>query len=220
VPSSGTRVDRPSGAVAVARRYRRLERPLSGVVALSVGVTAAAALFVLGLVPGLVVALAVVALVRVPVFESGGSARLVSGADPAAVRADVEGPTPPFLAFQWGIADEVRPTADGSAYELSYLFGLRSVRLVTEVRPLGDGGPDADLELVVTADGRPWGTYTVSVDGTGDGAVLDVEWESDRRFGLNRLPQWLVAEHYRGDVLVAQGYAVEERDASLSAAWR
>jgi len=47
-----------------------------------------------GLVPG--------ALVRVPVFRTSGTARLVTDADPGAVRAEFEGETPPPLAFQWG----------------------------------------------------------------------------------------------------------------------
>lgn len=204
----------PPGAVRVARRYRRVERPVSAAMALLLGAVVAAALLRLRLVPALVVAIVVLAAVRVPVFRSVGSAELSTDADPRAVREAFVGPTPPPLALQWGIADARRSTDDGGVYEIRYLFGLRSVAMTVECRSPADGD-SADVELVVTVDGRPWGTYAVSIhDRTGSTAV-DVDWASDRRFGLRRLPQWLIAERYREAALAAQGYAVVDRDATI-----
>jgi len=209
-------------AAAVASRYRRLERPLSGAVALLVGVAAAVAMLSLPLLPGLGVAAAVILAARVPLFTSRGHTRLATDASPGAVREDFAGPTPPPLAFQWGIADAIRETAPGSTYEFSYLFGLRSTTMAVETHRDGNG----DVRLVVTAGGRPWATYEVGlVDGGGSegadeieggGTTVDVTWASDRRFGLNRLPQWVVAERYRADALAAQGYTVVDREATLS----
>jgi hypothetical protein len=231
VPSTGDAADVvPSEAAAVARRYRRVERPVSGAVALLVGGACGLALWLLPLLPALLVAAGVAALVRVPVLRSEGRAELTTDADPGVVRAAFESATPPLLAFQWGIADEVRSTADGGACEISYLFGLRSVTMETAVRcgagDDGDGGTgtvrdgegsdDADLGLVVTAGGEPWATYSASIARRDDGSVVDVEWTSDRRFGLRRLPQWLVATRYREEALAAQGFAVPERDARLT----
>jgi hypothetical protein len=211
MPSST--VDPPDEAVAVAERYRRLERPLSAGFALLVAGGGAAVAFTL--LPALQAVVAVVVLaaaVQFPTFTSDGTARLRTDADPETVRETFAGPTPPVLAFQWGVADAVRPTDDGAVYELSYLFGLRSVE--TRVEPTVDG--DA-LELRVTADGEPWATYRVSVAEADDGGtVVDVTVDSDRRFGPNRVPQWLVAERYREAALAAQGYTVEHRDHSLS----
>lgn len=211
-------VDVPTDAVAVARRYRRLERPTSVAAALLVGTAAAAALLSFPLVQGALLAGTVVLAVRVPVFRSGGTARLVTDADPGTVRTDFAGPTPPPLAFQWGIADGVRRTDDGAAYELSYLFGTRSVTMETEVRsePVDGSGPADEITLVVTAAGRPWATYVASVREGGSGTTVDVEWTSDRRFGLRRLPQTFVANRYRTEALEAQGYEVVERDARLT----
>ncbi|SFS12942.1 hypothetical protein SAMN05216559_4164 [Halomicrobium zhouii] len=225
----GSDVDVPAEAASVARRYERIERPISWTVALLVGTVAAVALLTLPLVRGLLVAAAVLVAVRVPLFRSDGTARLVTDTDAAAVRADFESPCPPLLAFQWGIADAVRPTADGAEYELTYLFGTRSVTMETTVHtPSSDGGltDHADerdggevtdeLELVVTAAGQPWATYAVSMEDRGDETVVDVSWQSERRFDLRHLPPWLVGNRYRPAALAAQGYTVVERDATLS----
>jgi len=152
-----------------------------------------------------------------PVFRPSGAARLVTDADPDAVRADFERETPPPLVFQWGIADDVRSTDDGVTYEFSYLLGLRSTEMTVETRwNTPDAGTDGDLELIVTVGGRPWATYTVSMQRDGDDTVVDVDWMSDRRFGLRRLPQRLVADRYRADALAVQGYRVADRETSLS----
>jgi len=207
-------VDVPPDAAAVAGRYRRLERPVSGAVALFVGIVAVGALLSLPLLQGLAVAVMVLAAVRVPVFRSSGTARLVTDAAPTAVRSDFGGPTPLPLALQWGVAEAVRRTDGGAVYDVSYLFGLRSTTMAVEALPLDDASED--LELVLTAGGRPWATYAVSVEGADSGTVVDVELRSDRRFGLRRLPQWLVAERYREAALAAQGYEVATRNVGLS----
>jgi|AntDeeMinimDraft_4_1070355.scaffolds.fasta_scaffold00591_10 hypothetical protein len=218
MPSSTDEIDRYSDAVDVARRYQRLERPLSSAVALLVGLVVGAAFILFSLIEAVLVGLVLGALVRVPVFRTSGTARLVTDADPGAVRAEFEGETPPPLAFQWGVADDVRSTDDGVTYEFSYLFGLRSTEMTVETRVNAPdaGGDDDTLELVVTAGGRSWATYTVSIQRGGDDTVVDVEWASDRRFGLRRLPQQFVADRYRADAFAVQGYRVADRETSLS----
>jgi hypothetical protein len=153
------------------------------------------------------------ALVRLPLFRSSGTTRLVTDAPPEQVRAEFAGATPPVLSFQWGPADSVRETADGAVYEFSYLFGLRSLTMAVTV---AEGDTDGPLELAVTAGDRPWATYTVATDRSGRETSVDISWDSDRRFGLTRLPQWYLAERYREDALASQGYTVVERDAVLS----
>jgi hypothetical protein len=212
MPSSP--VDPPHEAVAVAERYRRLERPLSaGFALLLAGGGVAVAFTLLPFLPAVVAALVLAAAVQFPTFTSDGTTRLRTDADPETVRESFAGPTPPVLVFQWGVADAVRRTDDGAVYDVSYLFGLRSVEMHVEAVDTGDA-----LELRVTADGEPWATYRVSVVETEDdgGTVVDVTVDSDRRFGPNRVPQWLVAERYREAALAAQGYTVERRDHSLS----
>jgi hypothetical protein len=206
-------VDPPSEAVAVAERYRRLERLLSVAFALVVAVGGVAVAFtLLPFLPAVFAALVLAAAVQLPAFGSVGTTRLRTDADPEMVRESFAGPTPPVLAFQWGVADPVRPTDDGAVYDVSYLFGLRSVEIELESVDTGDA-----LELRVTADGELWATYRVSVAEADDGGtVVDVTVDSDRRFGPNRVPQWLVAERYREAALAAQGYTVERRDHSLS----
>jgi hypothetical protein len=199
----------PDDVRAVARRYVRVERPLTAGVVLLAAAVGGGAFLVLALVPALAVAAGVVVALRLPVVQSQGRAVLRTDADAGTARADFAGPTPPSLALQWGLADEVVPTDDGARYEVSYLLGLRSQTLTVETRETADG-----LELVVTADGQPWAVYTVAVE-DGDDTRATVAWRSDRRFGLRRLPQWLVARRYREAALAAQGYETVERDAHL-----
>lgn len=202
----------PVEATAVARRYLRVERLVSGGVALGIGLLGGAAVIVLPLLWGLAIALGLLALARLPVFRSGGRARLRTDSEPETVRDDFTGATPPPLALQWGIADEVRAVDDGAVYELSYLFGLRSVTMRLDA----ERAADDRLELSVTAEGRAWGTYTVEIERVAGGTEVVVDVGSDRKFGLRRLAQYLVVRRYRDAALEAQGYEVLNREFSLS----
>lgn len=202
----------PEPVAAIVRRYRRVERPLSAAVALLAGLAGAGALVVLPLGQAVVVAAVVLVGLRAPVVRRTGRLELTTDIPPEAVWVDFGSATPPVLAFQWGVADTVRPTGDGGRYEFTYLFGLRSLRMETELR---EGEADGTYELVVTAASRPWATYTVSARTEGERTAVDVELASDRRFGLRRLPQWVVAERYREAALEAQGYTVRSRESSL-----
>lgn len=212
---SPNEVERPREAVTVAKRYLRRERPLNVLV-----VTLAVSVFLgtyltASLLSAIAVAAVLVVAARAPVFRSRGTFRLRTDESPAAVVEEFAGPTPPVLALQWGIADGVSVGDDAVRYRTSYLFGLRSVTVAVRTRTdtAADGGERVELEL--TADDRPWATYTATVSGEGDGTVVDVEYESNRRFGVRRVPQQFVAERYRDDVLTAQGYTVVERDAKF-----
>lgn len=214
--SSIDRSEVPPTVRPVVRRYRRLERLSVWLVAALAGITAAAAIVVLPFVVGLLVAVCVLAALRVPVYHRQSTARLTTDADPAAVAAEFAGPTPPPLVFQWGIADEIRSTDRGGTYEFSYLFGLRSMSMTTEVRSRDSNGDAAEaLEMEVSAGGVPWARYAASVRDSGEETVVEVEVVSRRRFGLRRLPQGLVAGRYYADALAAQGYAVADRTSSF-----
>lgn len=122
-----------------------------------------------------------------------------------------------MLPFQWGIADGVAVTADGTRYDVSYLFGLRSVTMATAVQSIDTGADmDADttLELTATANGKPWATYTIALHERDDETIVDIAWTADRRIGLRRLPQRLIADRYYPAALTAQGYRVFNRDVS------
>ncbi|MFC7075914.1 hypothetical protein [Haloarcula halophila] len=202
----------PSDARAVADRYLRRERLLSGTMAISVGLLGAVAVLLLPLLRALGVVVLLLVVFRFPVFRTAGTATLSTEAEPAAVRAAFAGPTPPVLPFQWGIADTVRTIDGGAAYDVSYLFGLRSVTMTVETAVTGED----TLELVVTAGEQDWATYDVTIHETEDGTTVDVEWSADRRFALRRLPQTLLAGRYREQALAAQGYTTVEWDTSLS----
>lgn len=259
-PSSGqrSRPDRqPPSVQSVVRRYHRTERVVSWLTALSVTGAVLAVFTAFSLWTGLVVAVVLAVALRVPVFRRRGTVRLRSGADPEAVVEAFASATPPVLAFQWAIADEVVADGGGNSdddgaeaehvsdtnatYELSYLFGLRSVSLdlavdVTRLAERSDGEmsdseisgsetsdgktvPEdafAVVDLDATVDGRPWGAYRVTVREGESGTVVDVELRPTRRFDLRRLPQGLVADRYYAEVLAAQGYEVLNRTVSFS----
>ncbi|MFC6975913.1 hypothetical protein ACFQL1_16395 [Halomicroarcula sp. GCM10025709] len=202
----------PSDAASVADRYHSVERLLSGAMALSVGVLGGAAVLVLPLLPALVAVVVLLVAFRLPVFRTAGTATLTTDAAPEAVRDAFTGPTPPVLPFQWGIADSVRTTDGRAEYAISYLFGLRSVTMTVAARETADGS----LELTIRAGDRDWASYTVSIRERDGRTTVDVEWAADRRFGLRRLPQTLLAARYREAALDAQGYTTVRWEPSLS----
>jgi len=67
------------------------------------------------------------------------------------------------------------------------------------------------LEILV--NDKPWATYTARISDDDDHTTIDVEYTSDRRFGLRRVPQQLLAKRFRDAAIMAQGYTVVERDA-------
>ncbi len=213
--SAGTGIERPPEAVAVADRYRRRERPVSWLVALLAVAVFLGVYVATSLLPAVGVAAVLLVAMRAPLVQSRGTFRLRTDADPATVRAAFTGPTPPVVALQWGIADAVTMEGGTATYRTSYLFGLRTA--VVSVRSHVDALPDGGhrVELDVTLDDAPWATYTATITPTDEGASIDVAYTSERRFGLRRLPQQLVAARYRDAALAAQGYAVVGRNASV-----
>ena len=204
-------VDRPREALAIAKRYLRRERPLSALVVVLAVIGFLGTFVATSLVPAVVVGALLIVVARAPIIESRGTVRLRTNEDAESVVDSFTGPTPPILVFQWGIADEIL-TGDTVTYRLSYLFGLRSVEVTVDTRTdrTPDGGRRIELEL--TADGQSWSTYVVTVDTLDDGTVVKYEYTADRRFGLRRIPQRIVANRYRDEALEAQGYVIVERN--------
>ncbi|WP_283401897.1 hypothetical protein [Halorubrum sp. DM2] len=223
------------------RGYRRAERVVSWTLALLVAGAFLAAVTALSFWPGVAVGAVLVVALRLPLYRRSGTTRLRTDARPEAVVRQFASETPPVLAFQWGIADDVRtaggdtpdtarptgtdaaapdrPTGTRATYEFSYLFGLRSVALdfETAVRAAGDRDAVAAVDIDGTVNDRPWGSYAATVREAADGgSVVDVELRPTRRFDLRRLPQARVAERYYADALAAQGYEVVERTVSLT----
>ncbi|WP_128905459.1 hypothetical protein [Halorubrum amylolyticum] len=189
-PSTSPRTERePSSVQSVVRRYHRVERVVSWLTAIASVGAFLGALAALSLLPALGAAVVLLVALRAPVFRRRGTVRLRAEADPETVVDEFASATPPVLAFQWGVADEVVPGADerggvdgnepdtGTApdatYAFSYLLGLRSVSLdldvdVTRPNEASDDGETpaeavAVVDLDATADGRPWGAYEVTV---------------------------------------------------------
>jgi len=207
--------DRPADAVAVAQQYLSRERSLSGLL-VAVVVTVFLGTYVLtSLLPAILIAIILLVILRAPLLKPHGTARLRSDATPETVRASFEGPTPPVLAFQWGVADTVTVENGTVVYPISYLFGLRTVDVTvrTETERTSDG--DTRVELEVRMSGQPWATYTATITEGGDGTIVDITYESDRRFGLRYLLQQIILNRYRNEALEAQGYTVVDRDSRV-----
>lgn len=205
--------ERPREVLTIARRYLRRERPLNAFVAALVVSLFLGTYLRTALLPAVLVGGILLVIARAPILQSHGTFRLRTEEDPKTVVETFAGPTPPILAFQWGIADEVT-TRDGTIlYRTSYLFGLRSVEMTVHTQT--DTTPDGDqrVESTVAANDQPWGTYRSTISAENAHTVIDVEYTSNRRFGLRRVPQQFLAERYRADVLAVQGYTVVEHDA-------
>jgi hypothetical protein len=209
--SARTDVEPPDEALTVTRRYLRRERPLSVLVA-AVGAAAVVLTYlVTSLLLAVVVFVTYLAVVRAPIIRSRGTARLETDDDPEDVVDAFTGPTPPVLVFQWGIADGITVDGETVTYHISYLFGLRSVDVTVRARTNPTPG-ERTVELAITANDHPWASYAVSIYEERDRTVVEYEYAADRRFGLRRVPQRIVAERYRDGALEAQGYVVTERD--------
>lgn len=204
----------PAAVDAVVRRYGRMQGVLKVSVAAVSVVAVLAAFAALPYLVALGLSLGTLVLLSAPLFTTAGTIRLRTEADLETVRRDFEGKTPPILPFQWGLADTVRSTDDGTDYEISYLFGLRSVTMTVETRAVSDD-PDVDLEIEVAEAGRSWGTYSVALEARDGATYVTVAVESNRRFPLNRLPQTLAAARYQQAAYAAQGYAVVDYDRSV-----
>lgn len=203
----------PSEAAAVATRYKRLERPISGVLALLVGAVVVLAVTNLRLIVGLSIAIALLVVFRLPVFKSDGNTVLKTDADIESVRRDFTSATPPVLPFQWGVADGIDWNSGSAKYDFSYLFGLRSAEMIVDIASGENGGSERDpsIKLRIRSQGKPWATYEVSIHEQDGMTRVEIDWKSDRRFSLRRLPQRLIAEQYYADALSAQGYTTIER---------
>lgn len=212
MPSSDESVEIPSQAAAIAQRYLRIERPAIALGAVVTFLVVVITLVVFPLVQALFVVIAVLVLYRLPLFRADGSVELVTDAGPDSVKSEFESAIPPTLALTWGLADSVRRTEDGGRYEVSYLFGLRSVIYTIEIRQLSSG---EEFELVVTENDKPWMSYTVTIRDRGGKTSVTIDGVSDRGFALRRAPQWLVAKQFRDKTLDAQGYTVVERTESV-----
>jgi hypothetical protein len=212
-PMPSTRsVDRPREARAAAKRYLRRERPLSALIVVLAVAGFLGTFVATSLAPAVAVGVLLIVVVRAPVIEARGTVRLRTDEDAESVAESFRGLTPPILVFQWGIADEILTGDETVTYRLSYLFGLRSVEVTVETRTDRTPGGGRRIELELTVGGQPWSTYVVTVDTRDDGTVVEYEYTADRRFGLRRIPQRIVAKRHRDEALEAQGYVVVERN--------
>jgi hypothetical protein len=206
---------RPEAAVAVAEQYLDLARPANAVVAGLAVVTFVGTYLATSLLPAVVVAAVLVVVARVPVLRSYGTATLTTEKPPETVLEEFSGPTPPVLVFQWGAADEVTVDEDGTvSYPISSFFGLRTA-VATVARETTETEAGHRVELTVTVGGSPWATYTATITEAEAESNIEVEYQSERRFGLRRVPQQRAAATYRDRALDAQGYTVVARDSHL-----
>ncbi|PSQ41419.1 hypothetical protein BRD07_05450 [Halobacteriales archaeon QS_9_68_42] len=207
---SETDVERPRDVSAIAERYFRTQALATALLIVFVEGVILGTYLAISFLSAVVVGLSLIGVAWAPVFRTGGTFHLQTDDGPNTVVDALTGPVPPVLPLHWGMADEVDADGDAVTYRTSFLFGLRTttvtVRARTETAP--DGTRRVELEL--EENGDPWATYTVDVSGDG-GTDVDVEYASDRRFGLRRLPQALITGRYREEAFVAQGYAVVER---------
>lgn len=206
-------IERSQEALNVAKRYHRRERPLSAFVVILVVSVFHGTYLATSLLPAIVVAAILLIAARAPVLQSRGTIQLQTDDDLETVVDDFTGPTPPVLALQWGVANEVTTEDNMAIYPVSYLFGLRSVEVAVDTHTDTTSSGGYLVESEVTVNDQPWATYTSTINSTNEHTIIEVEYTSNRRFGLRRIPQELLAKRYRDDVLTAQGYTVVERDA-------
>ena len=204
-------VNRPQEAVTVAKRYLRRERLLSALVVVIVVIVFISTFVVISLVPAVVVGALLTVAARVPIIKPNGTVQLRTNEDSDSVVKSLTGPTPPVLVFQWGIADDITTRDKMVTYRLSYLFGLRSVEVTVNTQINQVPGEDRQVELELRVGDQPWSTYVVTVGTQNGQTIVEYEYTADRRFGLRRIPQRIIANRYRDEALESQGYVPVKR---------
>ncbi|MFC7029255.1 hypothetical protein ACFQJ5_19465 [Halomicroarcula sp. GCM10025324] len=208
-----TKIERPEDGLRVAKRYLRRERLLSGLVIVVVVSLFLLTYVTMSLLPAIVVAAVLIIIARAPILQSKGTVRLQTDTEFETVVDAFIGPTPPVLALQWGVADEVIIKDETPTYPTSYLLGLRSAEPSVHTRTVTTPNEAQQVELEILVNDKPWATYTARIRNADEQTTIDVEHTSNRRFGLRRVPQQLLAKRYRDAAIMAQGFTVVERDA-------
>lgn len=206
-------IERPQDGLRVAKRYLRRERLLSGLVIVVVVSLFLLSYVVTSLFPAVVVAVILIVIARAPILQSNGTVRLLTDTEFEAVVETFTGPTPPVLTLQWGVADAVIMEDRTPKYPTSYFLGLRSAEPSVHTRTVTTPNEDQQVELEILVNEKPWATYTARISDDDGQTTIEVEYTSERRFGLRRVPQQVLARRYRDAALSAQGYTVVERDA-------
>lgn len=205
-------IERPQAALAVAKQYLRRERLLSTLLVVVVMVVFLVTYLATSAVPATVVGALLVLITRAPLLQPHGTVRLRTEDGIDAVVSSFMSPTPPVLAFQWGIADAITRSNGAVTYQISYLLGLRSVEMTVYTQQTTTPGGEHRMELEVTAADQSWATYTAVISQQNSQTHIEYEYTANRRFGLRRLPQRIVAARYRDAILAAQEYTVVERN--------
>ena len=204
-------VERPRDVSAIAERYFRAQALATALLIVFVEGVVLGTYLAISFLSAVVVGLSLIGVAWAPVFRTGGTFHLRTDDGPDAVVDALTGPTPPVVPLQWGMADEIDADGDAATYRTSFLFGLRTATVTVRTRT--GTAPDGSrrVELDLAENGDPWATYTADVNSDDSGTEIGVEYASERRFGLRRLPQALVTGRYREEAFAAQGYTVVER---------
>lgn len=202
----------------LARGYWRRVLALRGALGVIWFVLCVSMFFVLPSLPAIVVIALLIVLLAVPLYKSGGDIELTTGRDADTVADDFAGSVPPILALQAVLADEIRRTETGFEYDLSSALGLWSTTMRIEIdRATDDPDPTkTGFTLDVSVGDQSWGTYAVTAREREGKTDVTIEAASNRRFGIRRLPDWVVARRYRDRLFDAQGYTLVAERSALS----
>jgi len=215
----------PADVRNAARGYWRRTLAFRVLVGFGYFVVSVAILLTLPYLPALAIIVVFLGTLAAPVFKSGGRIELTTDRDADAVRDDFTDGLPPVLGFQAALADDIRATETGVAYDLSSIFGLRSATMTVETKQFAasdaDSDPNttdsnADLEIVVTVGDKPWGRYRVTTTERDGATAVTITMVPDRRFGVRRLPDFLFGRRYRSRLFDGQGYSLVADNTSLA----
>lgn len=201
---STTDIDRPQAPLTVAEQYLRRERLLSTLLVVVVVAVFLGTYPATSLVPAILVGAILVVITRAPLVQPHGTVRLRTDDDLDNVVSSFTSPTPPILAFQWGIADEITSSNGAVTYHISYLLGLRSVEITIHTQTTTTPDGEHHVEIEVTANDQSWATYTALISHQNNQTIIKYEYTANRRFGLRRIPQRTMAAQYRDKVLAVR----------------
>ena len=175
----------------LAGRYWRRTLALRSLLGLVWFLSCLALLGGLPFLPAVALIVVLLGALVAPVFTTDGEIQLRTDRDAKTVREDFLGPTPPVFGLQAALADDIRQTPDGVAYDLSALLGLRSTTMTLRADdyPIDSAGDDTTDRIHRDDDTDPRDATDSSIADANDGSdsadTNDANASTDANDGSN-----------------------------------
>lgn len=155
-------------------------------------------------------------LLRSPIYHRDVHIELETDKDVESVFDEFSGPLSPALTFTWAIAQSIDCEGESVEYEIPGQLGISSGSIkASSTDSLCEDEKSQNLRIDLTSDGHPIWENNIQIKSGETKTNIQIDSVSKRRFGLIRLPQFLLTDRYFDQAMEAQGYDVIGRTTRL-----